>query len=107
MADQSPVDVFVSLGSNIRPAENLRIACDDLHREYGELSLSNVYQTPAVGFDGEDFLNMVVGFRTCEEPQQLLNHFEVMHENAERVRTENPNSPRTLDVDLLLYGGLI
>lgn len=101
------VAVFVSIGSNIRPAANLRMARDDLAATYGDLQSSHVYRSQAVGFEGDDFLNMVIGFHTGEEPQALLDHIEDMHESAGRVRTDNPFSPRTLDVDLLLYGDLV
>ena len=107
MGKAEAVEVFVSLGSNIRPAENLRQAHDELSATYGELQSSPVYRTPSMGFEGDDFLNMVIGFHTSEQPQALLEHIEEMHDLAERVRTDNPNSPRTLDVDLLLYGSMV
>ena len=59
----APVNVYLSAGSNMAPAENLRMACSSLESEFGELTLSSVYQNPAEGFAGDDFLNMVVGFR--------------------------------------------
>jgi len=101
------VEVFVSIGSNISPADYLRMAHDDLAATYGDLKSSHVYRSHAVGFEGDDFLNMVIGFHTSEAPQALLDHIEVMHQSAGRVRTDNPFSPRTLDVDLLLYGDLV
>ncbi len=101
------VEGFVSLGSNIRPIDNLRQAYNELSATYGELKASPVYRTPSVGFDGDAFLNMVIGFSTCETPQALLEHIEEMHHKAERVRTDNPDSPRTLDIDLLLYGSMV
>ncbi len=101
------VEVYVSLGSNIAPVEHLRQAYQELAATYGELHSSHVYRTAAVGFDGDDFLNMVIGFHTREKPQAVLEHIEEMHDTAERVRTDNPNSPRTLDVDLLLYGSMV
>jgi len=101
------VEVFVSIGSNVRPQENLRRAHEALSGAYGDLQSSRVYQSQAVGFEGDDFLNMVVGFHTCERPQALLDHIEELHASAKRVRTDNRFSPRTLDVDLLLYGRMV
>ena len=57
-------DVYVSVGSNIDPVENLQVACRELERSFGALELSSVYQTAPVGFDGTDFLNMVISFST-------------------------------------------
>lgn len=99
-----PVDVYVSVGSNIRPADNLRLACRELEADFGELTLSSVYRNPAVGFSGDDFLNMVVGFQTAAEPEQVVARMEAVHTLAKRERQANPFSPRTLDLDVLMYG---
>jgi hypothetical protein len=53
--------VWLSLGSNLERESSLRGAIGALRRQYGELVLSPVYETPAVGFAGEPFLNLVVG----------------------------------------------
>jgi 2-amino-4-hydroxy-6-hydroxymethyldihydropteridine diphosphokinase len=109
MADgnSAPVDVFLSAGSNIDPEENLRMACRELSADFGELTLSSVYQNEAVGFDGEDFLNMVIGFSTCEDPERIVERLEELHDEAGRERQDNPFSSRTLDLDILLYGDLV
>jgi len=105
MADA--VDVYLSAGSNIQPEANLRLACEGLASDFGRLTLSSVYRTAAVGFDGDDFLNMVIGFSTDEQPEDIIARLEELHVEAERVRQKNPFSPRTLDLDLLLYGDLV
>ncbi len=104
---ESAVDVYISVGSNIEPEANLQLACRGLASRYGELTLSSVYRCEAVGFEGDDFLNMVVGFSTTEEPAEIVKYLEQLHVEAKRVRLENPFSPRSLDLDLLLYGDLI
>jgi len=103
----APVNVYLSAGSNIAPEQNLKMACQQLESEYGELTLSSVYQNAAVGFAGDDFLNMVIGFSTHEKPELIVNRLESLHKKAHRKRQANPFSSRTLDVDLLLYGDLV
>lgn len=103
----APVNVFLSAGSNIRPEQNLQMACRALSADFGNLTLSSVYRNEAVGFEGDDFLNMVIGFSTTEEPERVVARLEQLHEDAGRERQENPFSSRTLDLDLLLYGDLI
>ena len=103
----APVNVYLSAGSNIAPEQNLKMACQQLESEYGELTLSSVYQNAAVGFAGDDFLNMVIGFSTHERPELIVNRLETLHKKAHRKRQANPFSSRTLDVDLLLYGDLV
>jgi 2-amino-4-hydroxy-6-hydroxymethyldihydropteridine diphosphokinase len=102
-----PVDVYVGAGSNVDPERHLRAACRALREEFGELRLSPVYRTAAVGFDGEDFLNFVIAFRTRRSPEAVVEVLERLHDAAGRVRGPNPFSPRTLDLDLLMYGDAV
>ena len=103
MSDQS-VEVFVSAGSNIEPAANLRLAYRELTERYGDVVCSAVYRCPAVGFEGDDFLNCVFVFHTCDSPETVLAALEDIHAAARRVRLAEKFSPRTLDLDMLLYG---
>lgn len=103
----SPVDVYVSAGSNVAPAENLRLACRELRKRFGAVDVSGVYRNPAVGFTGDDFLNLVLRFRTAESPAAIIAELERLHVLAGRVRGPDPFSSRTLDLDLLLYGAAV
>jgi len=107
VAKRSPVDVYVSAGSNVAPVENLRLACRELRKCFGELEISGVYRNPAVGFAGDDFLNLVLRFRTDESPAAIIAELERLHVLAGRVRGPDPFSSRTLDLDLLLYGDAV
>ena len=99
--------VYLSLGSNIDPENHLRRGIHELGERYGELMLSDVYQSAAVGFDGDDFLNLVVALETDEPPQQINAEIEAIHELAGRRRGEEKFSSRPLDIDLLLYDDLV
>ena len=57
-------EVYVAIGSNVSPEKHVRDSLTALTCEFGELTSSPVYRTPAVGFEGEDFLNLVVRFNT-------------------------------------------
>ena len=107
VAKRSPVDVYVSAGSNVAPVENLRLACRELRKSFGELEISGVYRNPAVCFAGDDFLNLVLHFRTAESPAAIIAELERLHVLAGRVRGPDPFSSRTLDLDLLLYGDAV
>ena len=98
------VDVFVSAGSNIDPEHHLRVACRRLEEKFGPLSLSSVYRTKSVGFDGDDFLNLVLSFSTDLDVHAVNACLEETEERAGRERSGKSFSPRTLDLDLLLYG---
>jgi len=101
------VTVFLGLGSNIDARSNLRLAVSELRERFGELIVSPVYQSRALGFDGDDFLNMVVGLETDMSPHDLLDCFESIHALAGRVRGPDRYTSRPLDIDLLLFGDLV
>ena len=98
------VRVFVSAGSNIEPRANLEVACAALKERYPDLELSPVYESPAEGFSGTPFLNLVVGFRTNETPEEILQVLAEREALAGRDRSGGKFASRTLDLDLLLYG---
>ena len=98
------VRVFVGAGSNIQPRANLTAACVALKERYPDLELSPVYESPAEGFSGPPFLNLVVNFRTDETPEEILKVLAELEALAGRDRSGGKFSSRTLDLDLLLYG---
>jgi 2-amino-4-hydroxy-6-hydroxymethyldihydropteridine diphosphokinase len=96
-------EVFVGCGSNIDARLNLRWASQQLKRNFGPLRCSSVYQSPAFGFDGPDFLNMVVGFETdaaADAVEAVLSDLE----NARGRGSADRSGSRTLDLDLLSFG---
>jgi 2-amino-4-hydroxy-6-hydroxymethyldihydropteridine diphosphokinase len=96
-------EVFVGLGSNVEPEANLRWALGELEKCFGSLRRSNVYRSPAFGFEGPDFLNMVVGFDTASKVDTVEATLSELENARGRNRAERTGS-RTLDLDLLLYG---
>lgn len=100
-------DVFIGAGSNIEPAHHLRLAVAALAERFGELLCSDVYRSPPYGFEGAPFLNMVIGFRTSDSPDDIERELnDIEYEGGRRRRCERFSS-RTLDLDLLLYGAAV
>lgn len=99
--------VYLGLGSNIDPGKYLSLGIRELSRHFGALELSNIYRSKSVGFDGDDFLNLVVGLETESSPEEIHQTIEDLHILANRRRDETRFSPRTLDIDLLMYDDLI
>lgn len=99
--------IYISIGSNIEAERHLRLAIGELRKYYGELQLSSVYESEAVGFDGDNFLNMVVGLDTDEEVHTVLQTLREIEDRHGRVRKGPRFSARTLDLDLLLYDDLV
>jgi 2-amino-4-hydroxy-6-hydroxymethyldihydropteridine diphosphokinase len=97
--------VYVGVGSNVRRAENVRGAVRALREAFGEVIVSTVYEAPAVGFRGDDFYNLVVGFDTVLEPEELVAELRKIEDRYHRSRAgADAMHARTLDLDLLLYG---
>ena len=99
--------VYVGLGSNIDPENNLHLGIAELRRRYGELRVSSVYRSAAVGFEGDDFLNLVAGFESEQSPLAICEAIEAIHNVAGRDRGAGKWASRPLDIDLLLYNDLI
>ena len=99
---------FVSIGSNIDRENNVRLAVHELHRHFGAVTPSRVVETVAVGFDGDPFYNLVVVFETEQDPEDVRKVLRGIESKAGRKREGVPSfGPRTLDLDLILYGDLV
>jgi 2-amino-4-hydroxy-6-hydroxymethyldihydropteridine diphosphokinase len=96
--------VYLGLGSSINRQVNLRSGLDALAAEYGSLTLSSVYESEAVGFEGALFFNLVVGIQTQASVKQLSTRLKAIEDDNGRVRSGSRFSPRTLDIDILIYG---
>lgn len=98
--------VYVAAGSNVDPITNLRLALRELGKHYS-LRSSPAYRNKAVGFEGDDFINLVVSFETEDSVEQVIAHLHAAEEACGRPRNAPKWAPRTMDLDLLLFGGLI
>lgn len=99
--------VWVSIGSNIDRERNIRAALSDLRESFGELVVSPVYETQAVGFEGDAFFNLVVGFDSPLAPRELHAKLREIETRHGRKRSGGKISARTLDLDLLTYGDAV
>lgn len=96
--------VFVSIGSNIDPDRNVASALAALRAVFGELVVSAIYQTPAIGFAGEDFHNLAAGFDTDLPAHEVASRLHAIETAHGRRRQGERFASRTLDLDLVLYG---
>ncbi len=99
--------VYVSIGSNIDVSNNIPSSVEALRKRFGDLDISNVYETKSVGFDGEDFHNLVVGFDSNESPLEISQVLKKIESDHGRTRGKEKFESRTLDLDQLLYGDLV
>ncbi len=99
--------VYISLGSNVDSEVNICNAILAIREAFGELRLSPVYQSAAVGFDGDDFLNLVVVFETAKSVQFIVTEIRQLEDDLGRDRSQPRYSPRPIDLDILLYDDLV
>ncbi len=96
---------YLALGSNIDPENHLREAVRLLAQMGRILAVSSVWETPPVGLvEQPNFLNAALLLETECTPDDLrATILRPIEQTLHRVRTENPNAPRTIDLDLALF----
>ncbi len=99
--------IYISLGSNINREQNTRAGIAALKQAFGDLNLSSVYESEAVGFDGDAFYNMVIACEVDTSVHQTNQILRDIEDANGRDRSGPKFSSRTLDLDLLLYDDLI
>jgi 2-amino-4-hydroxy-6-hydroxymethyldihydropteridine diphosphokinase len=96
--------VYVAIGSNVEAERHVSMAVQALRGRFGALQLSPIYRNQAVGFEGDDFLNAVAGFDTAMDVPGLKIALDEIEVDCGRQRGALRFAPRTLDLDLLLFG---
>ncbi len=99
--------IFISLGSNIEREYYIHQGLQALTDSFGPLDLSPLFESDPVGFSSQAFYNLVVGVctdKSIAEVQACLKEIEYAHG---RVINAQKYTPRTLDLDLLLYDDVI
>jgi 2-amino-4-hydroxy-6-hydroxymethyldihydropteridine diphosphokinase len=99
--------VFVAAGSNVAPREHMALATCEIARAFPDVRFSPWYENRAAGFEGEDFINLVAGFTTELGVDELLVVLRSIEAVCGRPREAPRWAPRTMDLDVLLYGDLV
>jgi 2-amino-4-hydroxy-6-hydroxymethyldihydropteridine diphosphokinase len=98
--------VYVAVGSNVEPERNLALATRELRREFPDVEFSPWYRNRAVGFEGADFINLVAGFTTPLPIDAVLARLHSIETLCGRPRDAPRWAPRSMDLDVLLYGDM-
>ena len=99
--------VYVAAGSNVEPERHLAMAVRELEREFPGVRFSPWYRNTAVGFDGDDFINFVAGFPTQLAVGEVLARLHAIEALCGRPREAPRWAPRSMDLDVLLFGDLV
>ena len=98
---------YLGLGSNVNAGYHIRTALQALTGTFGDIGISPIYRSKAVGFEGGDFINLVVRVQTGSSPNELRNFLRRLEDRYGRDRTAPKWSDRTLDIDILLFDQLV
>ena len=99
--------IFVSIGSNLEPRKHIAMALETLRDRFGGIQLSPIYETEAIGFRGQAFLNLVISLESDELPGKIKKIFKEIEAELGRVKRESSFSPRRIDLDIILYGDAV
>ena len=98
---------WLGLGSNVNAETHIRAAIDELSTQFESIKLSPAYASTAVGFEGEDFINLVARVETDMSPMELRQYLRELEDRYGRKRDVPKFSDRSLDIDILLYDDLV
>jgi 2-amino-4-hydroxy-6-hydroxymethyldihydropteridine diphosphokinase len=99
--------VFLSLGSSVEQQRYIAAGLDALTEQFGALLISSVYESVAIGFEGDNFYNLVVGIEADLSVGELSQYLKTLEDQNGRRRDCPRFSARTLDIDILTYGDAV
>ncbi|MEY2626071.1 MAG: hypothetical protein RL412_1846 [Pseudomonadota bacterium] len=99
--------VFVAAGSNVDAERNLRLASHELVKTFGNVQFSPAYQNVAAGFEGDDFINFVAAFDTELPVRAVVAELQRIEGLCGRERHAPKWAPRSMDLDILLFGDMV
>lgn len=95
--------INLSIGSNIDRYQHITACLDALQAQFGELSISRVFESESIGFEGDHFLNLAVAIESTLSVGELLQRLRKIEDDNGRIRNGPKFSSRTLDIDILTY----
>jgi 2-amino-4-hydroxy-6-hydroxymethyldihydropteridine diphosphokinase len=98
--------VYLGIGSNVNVEDNVSAGVLALRQAFGAIGLSPVYRSAAVGFSGDDFINLAARIETDMQPLELKEFLNALEDRYGRRRDLPKFSDRTLDIDILMVDDL-
>ena len=99
--------VHLNVGSNQNRRINIRLAIKDLEQYFSNIVLSSLFESPSEGFKGNDFYNVGVNITTVKTSNEVVDILHDIENSLGRDRSLPKFSSRMIDLDLVLYGGII
>lgn len=100
--------LVILLGSNILPEVNISLAVQKLNQILHPLAISSAWESPAVGSTGPNFLNAIGLYMTDLDQETLKKRYlRALEAQLGRVRQEDKYAPRTIDLDIIIWDGIV
>ena len=99
--------VHLNIGSNQNRRTNIRLAIKALKQYFSNIVLSSLFESPSEGFKGNDFYNVGVNIGTLKTSNEVVDILRDIESSLGRDRSLPKFSSRMIDLDLVLYGGII
>ena len=101
-------DVIIGVGSNIDPEKNIVLSEIELLKKFDSIKKSRFIKTAPLGFTKQNnFLNGAFKITTNFSIEKLNIELKKIEKKLGRVKTDNKNGPRTIDLDIVVYNGKI
>lgn len=97
---------YLGLGSNINPEDNITKAKRALLDIFDKVRFSRTFESQAVGFDGDNFFNLVAEIEVNDRLEYLIAQLKKIEDVLGRVRGGEKFSSRHIDIDILLFGNM-
>ena len=98
------VRVYLAVASNFQAETNIAVAINKLQVKFGDLLISTTYQNQAVDTPADQYLNLVVSFKTVLSATALIAELKAVEDAQSRLRGQNNSNQVSIDLDLILYG---
>jgi len=99
--------VHLNIGSNQNRRNNIRLAIESLELHFSDILLSSLFESPSEGFKGNDFYNVGANITTLKTTNEVVDILRDIENSLGRDRSFPKFSSRIIDLDLVLYGGII
>ena len=97
----------LNIGSNQNRHSNIRLAIQSLEQCFSDIVLSSLFESPSEGFEGNDFYNVGVNITTSKTTNEVVDILRDIENSLGRDRSLQKFSSRIIDLDLVLYDGII
>jgi len=99
--------IHLNIGSNQNRRTNICLAIESLELHFPDIVLSSLFESPSEGFKGNDFYNVGVNINTLKTANEVVDILRNIENSIGRDRSLPKFSSRIIDLDLVLYGGII